>query len=487
MDGALTSESPAAPILPTENPLSSGSAFIMSYPAVLLSLGLMIVAWIVTIYNCFQHLLNYSREDLQMHIIRIVLVAPLYATGAFLAVCLTNVDLGVLLESVPEIWEAVVVYSFFCLILTYVGGEHNWIQSTQYTAPDGIQQPWPLNKCFRNIALTSEFLRGMKRCVLQFVVLKPVMTVTEIVMHIFGQSENLVWVIIREVAYNLSYSVALYALGLLYVSSRRHPSLKDKRPLAKFVSVKLVIFVTFWQQYIFDLIFSKDSQVVGIKWSAFVVCIEMAVFAVLLTSAFTWREFEFEWVEAAAAPAKEDDIELGQVESENSPQMQQLNVASASSTEERASLCNRVSPGFTDAPRDDDASTSGDGSPRVARSVSLDSQQHHQLPSHVTSLGSSSRILPTQADIRLALANAKRSLYPSDVALDTSRNWSARYQGHVLLETSQAFVGEEDEELEESSDDRQDGSPAAEASSSGSSSPARTEIPVPGKQQSQKS
>lgn len=57
---------------PTLNPLSSGSAFITSYPAVLLALGLMLVTWLVTVYNCFQHLLNYSREDLQMHIIRIV-------------------------------------------------------------------------------------------------------------------------------------------------------------------------------------------------------------------------------------------------------------------------------------------------------------------------------------------------------------------------------------------------------------------------------
>ncbi|KAF4703601.1 hypothetical protein FOZ63_009585, partial [Perkinsus olseni] len=128
MDDILTSDTPTIPA-PTESPLSSSSAFITSYPAVLLALGLMLLAWLVTIYNCFQHLLNYSREDLQMHIIRIVLVAPLYASGAFLAVCLSNVDLAVLLESIPEIWEAVVVYSFFCLILTYVGGEHNWIQS----------------------------------------------------------------------------------------------------------------------------------------------------------------------------------------------------------------------------------------------------------------------------------------------------------------------------------------------------------------------
>ncbi|EER02021.1 hypothetical protein Pmar_PMAR024339 [Perkinsus marinus ATCC 50983] len=39
----------------------------------------------------------------------------------------------------------------------------------------------------------------------------------------------------------------------------------------------------------------------------------MTIFAVLLTSAFTWREFEFEWVEAS--PPKLDDVEMGRVES----------------------------------------------------------------------------------------------------------------------------------------------------------------------------
>lgn len=63
-----------------------------------------------------------------MHIIRVasvtvkVMVASLYGSDAFLAVYLSNVDLGLLPDSIPKIWEEIVAYSFLCSISTYVGG-----------------------------------------------------------------------------------------------------------------------------------------------------------------------------------------------------------------------------------------------------------------------------------------------------------------------------------------------------------------------------
>ena len=47
------------------------------------------------------------------------------------------------------------------------------------------------------------------------------------------------------VVYNITYTVALYALLLFYMGA--HDLLAPYNPLLKFVLVKSVIFMTFWQ------------------------------------------------------------------------------------------------------------------------------------------------------------------------------------------------------------------------------------------------
>jgi hypothetical protein len=45
--------------------------------------------------------------------------------------------------------------------------------------------------------------------------------------------------------YNVTYTVALYALLLFYMGT--HELLRPFRPLLKFVLVKSVVFMTYWQ------------------------------------------------------------------------------------------------------------------------------------------------------------------------------------------------------------------------------------------------
>ena len=47
------------------------------------------------------------------------------------------------------------------------------------------------------------------------------------------------------VVYNITYSVALYALVLFYLGT--HDLLAPYNPLLKFALVKSVVFLTFWQ------------------------------------------------------------------------------------------------------------------------------------------------------------------------------------------------------------------------------------------------
>ena len=97
--------------------------------------------------------------------------------------------------------------------------------------------------------------------------------------------------------YNVSYTAALYALFLFYLATRRHPGLADKRPVLKFLSVKMIVFATYYQSLVVQLFpVSEDALE---KWISFILCVEMLCFSVLHLFAFRWQEF------AAGAPRKE--------------------------------------------------------------------------------------------------------------------------------------------------------------------------------------
>merc|ERR1712039_780201 len=90
-------------------------------------------------------------------------------------------------------------------------------------------------------------IRLTKIGALQFVVVKPVVAIVSIIAYLLAahHDDDFEWTII--VVYNVSYNVALYALYLIYWASHGHQALQSKRLLLKFVSVKMIVFFSFWQ------------------------------------------------------------------------------------------------------------------------------------------------------------------------------------------------------------------------------------------------
>lgn len=265
-------------------------AWLDSDSAWIVSLVMVVLCSIVTLQNVFMHLLNYSRDDLQKHIIRIVLVVPIYTVASWLE--LTHPSWSIVCHAVVDFWEALVIYSFFNLILEYVGGEHNWLVCVQHSHPEGLKHIPPFNWCFQKaMDLDPSWMRNCKLACFQFVFVKPLTGLIFLPFLFAGIFYDPPWPLVRDIIYNLTYTVAMYALALLYMTTHEHPSLKPKRPLAKFTTVKLVIFFTYWQKYLlvfFDLS-SKDLANV----LAFLTMVEMTLVAIPINwIAFPWREFQ---------------------------------------------------------------------------------------------------------------------------------------------------------------------------------------------------
>jgi len=91
-----------------------------------------------------------------------------------------------------------------------------------------------------------------------------------------------------SVIYNIAYTIALLALGYFYLGTRT--LIAQHNPVRKFLAVKLVVFMTYWQSLIVTTLPGMTSEE-GYKWDDFILCLEMLVFAVVHLYAFSAREY----------------------------------------------------------------------------------------------------------------------------------------------------------------------------------------------------
>lgn len=181
-----------------------------------------------------------------------------------------------------------------------------------------VQHTWPLNQCLPKVDISDPhtFL-AIKRGILQYVWLKPLLTLITIIMKATGTyqegylgiSSGYLWI---GIVYNLSVTVSLYSLALFWVCL--HEDLKPFRPVPKFLCVKLVIFASYWQGFFLSILqwlgalsngppgYTPDNLAAAIQDS--LICFEMPIFAVFHWYAFSWYDYADPKISAARMPVK---------------------------------------------------------------------------------------------------------------------------------------------------------------------------------------
>lgn len=109
-----------------------------------------IMSWLATIISLVTiwfHLKNYKRPDLQRYTIRIIMMVPIYSLSAWIS--LLSITSRKYLYLIREIYEAFVLYMFFCLLVGFMDGERELIQIMTYR--ESISVGLPLSLCFKPI------------------------------------------------------------------------------------------------------------------------------------------------------------------------------------------------------------------------------------------------------------------------------------------------------------------------------------------------
>lgn len=257
---------------------------------------------------------NYRKPLLQRHVIRILLMVPIYSVSSWTSIMSQKAALFI--DPIRDIYEAFTIYTFFQLLLNFLGGERALIIMMHGREP--VPHLWPMNYILPKVDISDPhtFL-AIKRGILQYAWLKPVLGFATIVMKttgVFAEGDlsvdsGYLW---TGIIYNLSVTISLYSLGMFWVIMSK--DLQPFRPVPKFLCIKLIIFASYWQGFFLSVLvwlgaipdnvqhYTADNLAAAIQDA--LICIEMPGFAMAHWYAFSWHDYADITISAARMPVK---------------------------------------------------------------------------------------------------------------------------------------------------------------------------------------
>ncbi|KAJ5191733.1 uncharacterized protein N7498_010718 [Penicillium cinerascens] len=271
-----------------------------------------VLASAVSMFLIMGHATHYSKPIEQRHIIRILFMVPVYSIVAWLSILFYNDS--VYFEVMGDCYEAFCISAFFSLLCHYIAPDLH----SQKDYFRGIQPKawlWPLNwfqnwKCcfghrgaWRNPRSGLTWFNVIWAGVFQYCVMRVMMTIVSVITQATGSycEESLspafahIWVLAIE---SVCVTIAMYCLIQFY--HQIHKDITEHRPFTKILSIKLVIFLSFWQSTFINLLISsgavhatKKVAMPDLKYALpeLMINIEMFIFSILHLWAFAYKPY----------------------------------------------------------------------------------------------------------------------------------------------------------------------------------------------------
>lgn len=238
-------------------------------------------------------------------------MVPIYALSSWIS--LVSLTASQFVDPIRDMYEAFTIYTFFQLLINFLGGERSLIIMMHGRAPK--EHVWPLNLVFPKVDISDPhtFL-AIKRGILQYAWLKPPLALAAIIMKATGTYQE-GYVGLRSgyfwsgIIYNISVTISLYSLGIFWLCMSR--DLTPFRPVPKFLCIKLIIFFSYWQGFLLSLLvwlgiipdvphYTPDNIARAIQ--DVLICFELPGFAIAHWYAFSWRDYADDTISAARMP-----------------------------------------------------------------------------------------------------------------------------------------------------------------------------------------
>ncbi|EME84193.1 uncharacterized protein MYCFIDRAFT_109209, partial [Pseudocercospora fijiensis CIRAD86] len=281
-----------------------------------------LIAVVISLWLIFQHAIHYQRPNQQKQIIRILFMIPVYAVVSFLSYVFYRK--AIYFEVLRDCYEAFAISSFFALLCDYIAPNlHeqkeyfrsvqpvNWFWSVfGLQKCTGGQNKGPLRKPRSGLTWFNVIWAG----IFQYCVIRVLFTLVSVITEAFGRyceaslspAFGHIWVLVFE---SLSVTVAMFMVVQFYIQLKT--DLAEHNPFLKVLSIKLVIFFSFWQTIVISFLSSDKGPLQPTKHLAYqdikigipsvLLCIEMAFFSVLHIFAYPWKPYNVKHLDPMAA------------------------------------------------------------------------------------------------------------------------------------------------------------------------------------------
>lgn len=308
----MESSSRMLPLPMSSNNLVAENSFLYNWTIFSASFCVLI-ALVISLCLMFEHLSAYNQPEEQKFLIGLILMVPVYALVSLLS--LLDSDAAFNYEVVRDCYEAFALYCFERYLIACLGGEDNTIKFMEskslitssiplieesYTYGI-VEHPFPLNCILREWYLGPDFYQAVKIGIVQYMILKPICAILAIFFQFLG--------VYGEGKFEWGYAYPYLALVLnfsqswaLYCLIQFYSVIKDKlspiKPLAKFLTFKSIVFLTWWQGVIVAFLFSMGAlqgslaQELKTRIQDYIICIEMGVAAVVHIYVFPAKPYK---------------------------------------------------------------------------------------------------------------------------------------------------------------------------------------------------
>lgn len=234
------------------------------------SAGFVLLTIPISIRLIVQHLTHWNAPHIQKYVVRIIWMIPIYSIESWFALRFKSVS--IYLETIRECYEAYVIFCFFYFLIAVLGDEQPLILKLKQKPSDFGRHSWPISLFVSPWMVGNELLQKCKFGVFQYVIIKNITALVVCVLASRGQYEEGKFrfdgfYLYQCLICNASQLWALYCLVLFYFATKEE--LAPWRPVGKFLSVKTVVFFTWWQSIVINILASplKDSVNMGDNWT----------------------------------------------------------------------------------------------------------------------------------------------------------------------------------------------------------------------------
>jgi len=276
-----------------------------------LAMTFMLLSCLISMWHMTAHLRKFNQPIVQRKILAILWMCPIYAITSWFSLIFHQAE--PYLEVLKDFYEAYIIYQFLSFCIAVLGkGDRSavidlLVKRSDHLSPpfrfDGLCNPNPYEN---DRAMAEAVLLQCQSFAMQFVFLRPTTTVALFLLEEFDyhgptgdnwdyRSPQLYIIGIQ----NLSVFVAF--TGLLKFYHAVDQELAWCRPFAKFLCIKGVVFMTFWQGLAISIL-ATTTDVGGNdeeKWARsaqnFLICLEMLLFSIAHFYTFPTSEWEPEY------------------------------------------------------------------------------------------------------------------------------------------------------------------------------------------------